>query len=92
MAQELYEDEEFKIVKAHDYIVVRKNHPYEFHSHFQKYAGARSLIRMFYKKVKPTDEYFNTAMQRITTEPEFNSFAQQRKKQMYRNVNKGTRR
>lgn len=91
MSQLLYEDEHFKIVKAHDYVVIRKNHPYEFHSHFHKYGGARSLIKLFYRKVQPEDDYFHTAMKRITTEVEFNRFSPQRRKQQYYNVNKGRR-
>lgn len=85
MPQTLYEDEEFKILKAKDFIVVRKNAPYEFHSHFKNYKGAKSLIVMFRKWVKPHDEYFHTAMQRITTEQEFNKFVEERKKDKYVN-------
>lgn len=92
MAQELWEDDNFRIVLAHDFVVIRKNHPYEFHSHFHKLAGAKMLIRMFYKKLQPSDEYFYTAMQRITTESEFKKFVPEKKKQMYYNVNKGAKR
>lgn len=92
MSHEVYSDEDFQIVKRRDYIVIRKNHPYEFHSHFHKYSGARSLIKMFYKRIQPEDEYFNTAMKRVTTEAEFNNFVPQRRKQNYYNVNKGVKR
>ncbi|MCW6094588.1 hypothetical protein LAV60_15560 [Clostridium sporogenes] len=89
MAQMLYEDEEFKILKTKDYIVVRKRKPYSFHSHFHKYSGAKSLIDLFYKKLQPEDEYFNVAMQRITEPKEFQNFTIQKRKQRYYNVNKG---
>lgn len=71
MASVLFEDKNFKVIHSRDFIVIRKNHEYSFHSHFKKYDGAMGLIHLFYKKVLPTDEYFNTAMKRITTEEEF---------------------
>lgn len=89
MYQLLFEDENFRILKGNrDYVVVRKNYPYEFHSHFRKYEGAKELIELFYKKVKPYGNYFSVAMQRITTEEEFESFVSKKKKVKYRN-NKG---
>lgn len=81
----LYEDEEFKILKNKDFLVVRKNAPYEFHSHFKSYRGAKSLIVMFRKGVKPHDDYFYTAMQRITTPQEFDKLIIERKKDNYIN-------
>lgn len=92
MAKELYEDDQFRIVMGHDFVVIRKDYPYEFHSHFHKYAGAITLVKLFYKKLQPADEYFYVAMQRITTENEFNTFSPQKRKQMYYNINKGVRR
>lgn len=92
MALVLYEDNLFKILKGHDYIVVRKDFPYSFHSHFGKYSGAKRLVNLFYRKLQPEDSYFNVAMQRITTEAEFNAFIPQRDKQYYMNINKGVRR
>lgn len=86
----LYEDREFKILKNKDFLVVRKNAPYEFHSHFKSYRGAKSLIFMFRKGVKPYDEYFHTAMQRVTTPQEFNGLVIERKKDNY--VNRVSRR
>lgn len=87
-AKLLYEDSEFRLLKSRDYVVVRKDHPYEFHSHFQKYSGAVCLINLFYKRLIPSEEYFRIAMERITTEVELENFAEQRVKQMYFNVNK----
>ncbi|GAB6153699.1 hypothetical protein JCM17380_24490 [Desulfosporosinus burensis] len=87
-ARLLYEDKEFRLLKSRDYVVVRKDHPYEFHSHFQKYTGAMSLISLFYKRLIPSEEYFRIAMERIITEAEHEDFAEQRVKQMYFNVNK----
>ena len=81
----LFEDKEFKIIKSCDYVVVRKNNDYSFHSHFKRYSGAIGLIKLFYKKIQPNVNYFNIAMQRITTEKEFNSFITIRLKQKYYN-------
>jgi len=92
MATLLHEDSNFTILRGFDYIVVRKNSPYEFHSHFKRYSGALGLIRLFDKKVQPQDEYFNTAMKRITTEAEFESFGHSNKKPQYHNSTKGRRR
>lgn len=67
----LFEDKIFKIIKSEDYVVIRKDKGYSFHSHFRRYSGAIGLIRLFYKQVKPSMNYFYIAMQRITTEKEF---------------------
>ena len=79
MAKTIFEDREFKVVKGYDFIVVRKDSPYSFHSHFKSLTGARGLIRLFYKKVQPFKEYFNTAMKRVTTDREFDSFRKEKK-------------
>ena len=81
MAKTIFEDREFKVVKGYDFVVVRKDSPYSFHSHFKSLTGARGLIRLFYKRVQPFKEYFNTAMKRITTEVEFFSFKAESKRQ-----------
>ena len=91
MSRTLWEDSEFKILFAKDYVVVRKNYPYDFHSHFKKFSGARSLVQMYYKKLQPYDDYFNVAMQRITTEEEWSKFTPQKPKQRYFNSNRGRR-
>lgn len=93
MATLLLEDSDFTILRGFDYIVVRKDSPYSFHSHFRRYSGALSLIRLFGRKLQPENEYFYVAMQRITTPEEFEKFAPQKKqKQKYYNANKGLRR
>jgi len=81
----LFEDKEFKIIRSCDYVVIRKNNSYSFHSHFRKYSGAIGLIKLFYKKIRPSTNYFYIAMQRVTTEQEFNNFKTIRLKQKYYN-------
>lgn len=85
MCHQLYEDSEFVIVKARDYIVIRKDHEYTFHSHFKTLKGAKILIKLFHEGVKPTDPYFITAMERITTDEECSRLREKKKKQRYRN-------
>lgn len=80
-AKILWEDSNFKILHGRDYIVVRKNYPYEFHSHFKSLTGAKVLVELFYKKLRPYHKYFNTAMKRITIEEEWDSFTPQKYKQ-----------
>lgn len=80
MAKTIFEDREFKVVKGYDFVVVRKDSPYGFHSHFKSLTGARGLIRLFYKKIQPRREYFNTAMKRVTYESEFEGFNIERKR------------
>lgn len=93
MSDLMYEDDNFKIIQSsRDFVVIRKDFPYEFHSHFKRYSGARGLIRLFYKQIIPNEPYFYTAMERITTDAEFDSFYPQKEKQLYRNVNKGVNR
>jgi hypothetical protein len=94
MSKVIYEDEEFQIVKAYDFVVVRKNQEYDFHSHFVRHTGARSLIRLFYKHVLPENQYFLEAMKRVTTVEEFEKLAKPKfnVKQSYRNINNGNRR
>lgn len=81
MAKVIFEDKEFQVVKGYDFVVVRKDSPYSFHSHFRSLTGARGLIRLFYKKIQPIKEYFNTVMKRITTELEFDSFKKEKRVQ-----------
>lgn len=87
-ARLIFEDDIFKLLKGRNYIVVRKNFPYEYHSHFERYNGAMLLMKLFYQKLKPREEYFIGAMLRITTEDERANFGEQKQKQMYFNVNK----
>lgn len=94
MSRILYENEDFKILQAKDYVVVRKgDYPYDFHSHFKRYSGAEKLLRLFKKKLKPHDKYFNMALKRITTEAEWDSYTDEKSsKPMYYNSSKGVRR
>lgn len=87
-ARLLFEDKQFRLLKGRDYIVVRKDFPYEFHSHFQNRDGAMLLISLFYKRMKPLDDYFIVAMERITTESERGNFGVHKAKPMFFNVNK----
>lgn len=89
-AKVLWEDSNFKILHScRDYIVVRKDFPYDFHSHFKRYSGATFLIKLYYKQLQPYHEYFKTAMKRITTAEEWDSFTPQKYKQSYYNPQKG---
>ncbi|WMU08069.1 hypothetical protein vBCtySFA67_00051 [Clostridium phage vB_CtyS-FA67] len=92
MANLLWEDECFKVVHSRDYVLIRKDFPYEFHSHFKRYSGAKGLVSLFYKKLQPHNQYFAVAMQRVTTEEEYSKFVPQRGKEKYYNVNKGGKR
>lgn len=82
----LFEDKEFKIIKSYDYVLIRKHKAYSFHSHFRSYSGAIGLVKLFYKHVKPNVNYFYIAMQRITTEKEFNHLRPKIQKQKYQNT------
>lgn len=80
------EDETFIIKKTRrDYVVIRKEFPYEFHSHFDSYDGCRKIIKLFKDKIIPDSEYFQVAMQRITTDYEYEKFHRKPVKQKYRN-------
>lgn len=84
----LFEDSEFKILQTKDIVLVRKNKPYECHSHFKHTDGAMLILKLFYKRVKPYEPFFIEAMRRITTSQEFNSFREQSKKYKYKNNSK----
>jgi hypothetical protein len=90
MGDKLFEDSEFKIVHGRDYCLIRKNKEYQYHAHFKRLDGCKTLIELFYKGVMPYDDYFITAMKRICTEEEFNKLREPRKKQKY--TNKGRKR
>jgi hypothetical protein len=92
MAKTLYEDNCFKVLKSKDYVVVRKDFPYDFHSHFARYSGAREVIKLFNKKLIPVNPYFVTALRRISTEEEWEGFKEQKHKDTYINSSKGVRR
>lgn len=85
MAHLIYEDDEFKILKGKDFILARKNKPYKFHSHFDKLDGAKNVLNLFYKRVKPQAAYFHEAMRRICTEEEFAVMRNERIKPRYKN-------
>jgi hypothetical protein len=84
----LFEDKTFKIIKSEDYVVIRKDKAYSFHSHFRRYSGAMGLIRLFYKQIKPSMNYFYIAMQRITTKKEFKDLKGINENKKYYNKNK----
>lgn len=82
----LYEDKEFKIIKTkRDYILIRKNHPRSYHSHFKQLNGARLVAKLFKQRLVPYKEYFIEAMRRVTSDSEFESFGQQKLKPKYKN-------
>lgn len=85
MANLIFEDDEFKILKGKDFILVRKDKPHHFHSHFEKLDGAKSILNLFYKRIKPQAAYFHEAMRRICTEDEFAMMRNEKIKQRYRN-------
>lgn len=91
MPKVLYEDSNFKILKGRDYILVRKDYPYNYHAHFKEERGAHLVINLFNKQMVPREPYFIESMRRITTEGEFASFTEQRVKPRYRNNNRGRR-
>lgn len=80
MATLILEDEEFKVLRtSNNYVVARKNLPHEYHAHFNKLDGAKTLIELFYKGTIPTHPYFYTAMQRVCTEEEWGKLTQSNK-------------
>lgn len=82
----LYEDKEFKIKRnSRDYVLIRKNMPYEYHSHFRRKSGADTVISLFYKNIKPNKKYFETAIRRVTTKEEFHNLRVKKRKLRYRN-------
>lgn len=76
----------FRITKderTKTWVVVRDGFPREFHAHFKDKNGCHKLIALFEKGVKPHNPYFREAMQRITTEQEWNSFNDEFKKDKF---------
>lgn len=85
MANLIFEDDEFKILKGKDFILARKNKSHLFHSHFDKLDGAKNVLNLFYKGIKPQVAYFHEAIRRICTEDEFARMRDEGIKQRYRN-------
>ena len=86
----LYEDRDFKIIRHRGGVVlIRKNMPYSFHSHFKDFKGAKQVLRFFKRKVIPYSPYFKSSIIRLTTEYERTKFSYERKKPKY--VNKKRR-
>lgn len=82
----VYEDKNFKILKRYnDYVLIRKNRPYSFHSHFRNLQGAKIVIGFFNRGMRPNKPYFISSMQRITTVDEYDAFGFRKKKMQYRN-------
>ena len=67
----VYSNRDFIIKKGsnQDYILIRKK--LDKHSHLHSLSGARRLIKMFYKKMLPKNEYLIVSMKRITTRKEW---------------------
>jgi hypothetical protein len=84
-AKIFYEDEEWKIIHNRDYVLIRKNKPYEFHSHFRTVQGAYLLLELFNLGYMPNKPYFVQAMLRVCTDEEFIRLKEEPKKQKYRN-------
>jgi hypothetical protein len=91
-ARLIYEDDNFKILYKRDYIVARKGHAHEFHSHFKTLQGAHILIELFNNNLLPRKPYFMLAMCRICTEEEFQSLRLEPFKQKYKNKCRGRKR
>ena len=67
----IYSNKDFLIKKGsnEDYILIRKK--LDKHAHLYSLAGARRLIKMFYKKMLPKNEYLIVSMKRINTRKEW---------------------
>ena len=67
----VYSNKDFIIKKSsnNDYVLIRKK--LNKHSHFNSLTGARKLIKMFYKKIYPDNEYLKVSLERICTRKEW---------------------
>lgn len=95
MAKPLWEDTSFKIVRSkRDYVLIRKGNQfdYEHHSHFNQLRGAKLVVTLFHKNIRPKRRYFIESMRRVTTKKEFEGLRIKKKKQSYHNITgRGTR-
>ena len=67
----VYSNKDFIIKKSsnNDYVLIRKK--LNKHSHFNSLTGARKLIKMFYKRIYPDNEYLKVSLERICTRKEW---------------------
>lgn len=67
----VYSNKDFIIKKSsnNDYVLIRKK--LNKHSHFNSLIGARKLIKMFYKRIYPDNEYLKVSLERICTRKEW---------------------
>ena len=75
----VYSNRDFIIKKGsnNDYILIRKQ--LDKHSHLHSLAGARRVIKLYYKKVLPENEYLQVSLKRITTRKEGLEISKKRK-------------
>lgn len=66
----VYSNKDFIIKKTKsDYVLIRKK--LDRHSHLSSLTGARQLIKLFYKKTYPKNDYLKTSLERICTRKEW---------------------
>lgn len=82
----LFEDKCFKVISYRGgCVLIRKDYPYSHHSHFRDIQGAKTVIKLFHKKLIPYRKYFRSSIERVTTKEELEKFGQQKPKQKYKN-------
>ena len=57
--------------KTNGYVVIRVGYPYEYHSHFDKMAGAQHVLRLIDKGLEPQKSWMQEAVRRLLTEAEY---------------------
>lgn len=66
----VFSNKDFIIKKTQfDYVLIRKK--LDKHSHFSSKTGARQLMKMFYKKIYPKNDYLKISLERICTRKEW---------------------